>query len=306
MKILKSIYRLFILIVIMLLAGIVFGFFSFVHPLFDSFSHFRIHFMVIFMILLGILLPISSLKVRYMIMATIVCFVAYLWDIAYQSSPKVPLISCQKTLKMMQFNLRFDNTHLDQLGAYLQKESIDIATFQEVTYRHKATIEALKEHYPYQAYCEFATVGGEMIISKYPFTHQGHCLEKEGLLWQEIDAHQKIFTLVSLHLHWPYPFSQAEQIKLFSQELEQIHTPIIVAGDFNAAPWSFAVEQLAKASHSSVIEGVRWSIKLNTPMIPTWLPIDHILISKFDTQKIYVGEDLGSDHRPIVATLCYD
>lgn len=290
-----------LVIIVLLLIAIVLGFFSFLHPLCDSFAHFRIHFFIFLMVFLALLWPFASKKETYVIAVGILICVTYLGMIL---TKKHHPSSCQKTLKMIQFNLRFDNQHLDKLSAFLQKESIDIATFQEVTYKHKEKIEALKKMYPYQAYCEFATVGGVMLISKYPFTQKGGCLEKEGLVWREIAMEEKTFSLVSLHLHWPFPFSQAKQIDRLSQELENIQGPVIIAGDFNAVPWSYAVERLAQASHSKLIDGMRWSVNADILGIPVRLPIDHILVRDFTVSDIWVAPDLGSDHRPIVGTVC--
>ncbi|MEJ2528378.1 MAG: endonuclease/exonuclease/phosphatase family protein, partial [Sulfurovaceae bacterium] len=244
-------------------------------------------------------------KMRYIIAFIILSIFVYLYTLI-QRFDSIPSVVVKGHITMMQFNLRFDNKHIDKLKTYLSKESsIDVATFQEVTHAHKAKLEELRDKYPYQAYCEFATVGGEMILSKYPFTGNGGCVKGQGLVWREIDASNKKFSLVSLHLHWPYPYGQYNQITTLSKELEKIKGSIIVAGDFNAAPWSHAVDRIAKASQSRVISGIRWSIKVDTPIAPVWLPIDHILSSGFISEQITTGKDLGSDHLPILSTLVY-
>jgi len=302
----QLLYKVTIIGLAILFTVISLGFLSFLHPFFDSLSHFRIHFLIIFAFLLVVLFFMIRGKIRYAIVFTLLSIFVYLYILILEFEFITPsIIRKQEHITMMQFNLRFDNKHIDKLNTYLSKESsIDVATFQEVTYAHKAKLEELKDKYPYQAYCEFATVGGEMIISKYPFTGNGGCVKGQGLVWREIDTGNKKFSLVSLHLHWPYPYKQNNQITTLSKELEKIKGPIIVAGDFNAAPWSYAVERIAKASHSRIISGVRWSIKVNTPIVPVWLPIDHVL-SNFANKQITVGKDLGSDHLPILSTFIY-
>jgi len=165
-------------------------------------------------------------------------------------------------------------------------------------------LEELKPYYPYQAYCEFTTVGGEMILSKHPFTSKGGCLKGEGLVWREIEAKGKKFSLVSLHLHWPYPFEQYKQVGYFNEELKRIEGDIILAGDFNAVAWSHTAQRIAQSSRTIIPKGIRWSIKLQTPLYSIYLPIDHILASKtFDIQSIEVAQDLGSDHFPLLSTI---
>lgn len=143
-----------------------------------------------------------------------------------------------------------------------------------------------------------------MILSKFPFTDKGNCLKGKGLIWREIDAKGKKISLVSLHLHWPYPHGQFDQVTTLSEELEQIKGSKIIAGDFNAAPWSHTVERIATASNTDVLDGVRWSIKVDTPVMGIWLPIDHILVSDdLIVNEIKAGENLGSDHLPMLTII---
>jgi endonuclease/exonuclease/phosphatase (EEP) superfamily protein YafD len=300
---------MFIRLIYVLIFGstlvVLLGFLNTIHPFFDSLAHFRVHFLIILASLLILLFFMLRSKMRYIIAFIILSIFVYLYTLI-QRFDSIPSVVVKGHITMMQFNLRFDNKHIDKLKTYLSKESsIDVATFQEVTHAHKAKLEELRDKYPYQAYCEFATVGGEMILSKYPFTGNGGCVKGQGLVWREIDAGNKKFSLVSLHLHWPYPYDQYNQITTLSKELEKIKGSIIVAGDFNAAPWSHAVDRIAKASQSRVISGIRWSIKVDTPIAPVWLPIDHILSSGFISEQITTGKDLGSDHLPILSTFVY-
>ncbi len=144
-----------------------------------------------------------------------------------------------------------------------------------------------------------------MIISKFPFTGRGECLQDHGLVWREIAVGEHNVSVVSLHLHWPYPYPQYQQVSLFSPTLRKLQGSIIVMGDFNAVGWSHAVHRIQESSHTHIIDGVRWSIKITKiPYLPLWLPIDHVLLSPdIGVQSIQVGEDLGSDHRPILTTL---
>ena len=288
-----------------LMIAVLLGYFNEMHPFFDSLSHFRIYFLIISACLLVVWFFMIHSKMRYTIAFVLLSIFVYLYILIVRFEI-MPSIISKGHITMMQFNLRFDNKHIDKLRTYLSEaSSIDMVTFQEVTYAHKAKLEELKGQYPYQAYCEFATVGGEMILSKYPFTGNGGCAKGQGLVWREIDTGNKKFSLVSLHLHWPYPYGQYDQITTLSKELKKIKGPIILAGDFNAAPWSYAVERIAKASHSKIISGVRWSMKVDTPIAPVWLPIDHILSYGFFNEKITTGKDLGSDHLPILSTFVY-
>ena len=80
--------------------------------------------------------------------------------------------------------------------------------------------------------------------------------------------------------------------------------PLIVAGDFNATPWNRPMRRLVRESplrHAPGFWQPTW-----TAHVPVWLgiPIDHVLAAT-DCRVVdrRVGPDIGSDHRPVVATV---
>jgi len=56
--------------------------------------------------------------------------------------------------------------------------------------------------------------------------------------------------------------------------------PVILADDFNAAPWSHAVAKVAEASRTKMVPGIRMTIDVNAiPWLPSVpIPIDHALL----------------------------
>jgi endonuclease/exonuclease/phosphatase (EEP) superfamily protein YafD len=228
-------------------------------------------------------------------------------------------------LKHVQFNLNFRNQRIEDVKTFLKENSVDIVTLQEVTFSHKEALEKMKTEglsvefskdypyvgrkkgaYPYQQYCNFQSVGGVAILSKHPINIENSiCMEGQGLLSTEILINDKPLNVASVHLYWPFPYGQTEQVKTISQVFEHISTPLLIAGDFNAVAWSHTLSQIEKASHTKVVNGLRWSITLEKqlPLIPVMqLSIDHVLVSsELQVDNIYVGEDLGSDHLPVLS-----
>jgi endonuclease/exonuclease/phosphatase (EEP) superfamily protein YafD len=82
--------------------------------------------------------------------------------------------------------------------------------------------------------------------------------------------------------------------------------PAVVAGDFNATPWTPVVRRLSRLAHANdprVGRGWFPTWKANS-MILRW-PLDHVLT----TQQFALGEydvlpPFGSDHQAVLATLC--
>jgi len=102
-----------------------------------------------------------------------------------------------------------------------------------------------------------------------------------------------------------YYESRNRQLRNLSRVAKEWKGPLIIAGDFNTAMWSYSFKALEKTSG---LHNTRYGFGVS----PSWpsiasvfgIPIDHILVSKhFVTTDFKVGPSTGSDHRPIIVTL---
>jgi len=321
----------FFLYLILLASGLPFllGFLNDLHPLFDSYSHFRVHLLMVLLPTLLILAFFHEKRNSFIFLGLVVLGGLYLYFITqpFKAEPLDPKKT--HTLKHLQFNLNFKNRRMDDFKAYLKETKPDVVTLQEVTPEHIESLQELqynlylveftkkypflereKGEYPYQSYCKFQSVGGVAILSKYPINEEKSvCLEGKGLLWSQIIVDEQPINIVSIHTYWPYPHHQPEQIDLIKQVFQHITPPTLIAGDFNAAAWSHTVKEIERVSQTKVVEGMRWSIALEKQFsaIPNFkLAIDHVLLSKeFQVEEIFVEKGLGSDHFPIVSKTRY-
>lgn len=154
----------------------------------------------------------------------------------------------------------------------------------------------------------FQGVGGVAVLSRLPLAQGSSrgCLAKNGTAWLCIKLGKQAVTIASIHLHWPYPFSQYQQVSNLEMKLPNIMQPMILAGDFNAVPWSHSVNRLAKVSQTRVTPGLRFSFYLNMmgTILPIGLPIDHVFVSKdFVVKSIELGPRAGSDHYSVLANI---
>ena len=309
----KLIYIIFIGIAL----PFVLSFFNSIHPLFDSFSHFRVHLLLMLLPIMLILAFLHERKNRIIYFTLTLFGILYLYYINQPFKPHALSKEKTHTLKHIQFNLNFRNQKMDNFLSYLKESNADVITLEEVTLSHQAKLETLKGNskqkgaYPYQAYCKFyPVVGAVAILSKHPFVNENSaCLEGKGLQWSQILLNEQPINIVAIHTLWPFPYGQPQQIEEIKPVFKNIKGPTLIAGDFNAASWSYTIKQIEEASNTRVIEGMRWSIvlKKQLPLIPNFkLAIDHVLISdNFQVEKIFVEKDLGSDHLPIVSTMSY-
>ena len=201
---------------------------------------------------------------------------------------------------LMQHNLLFSNDARD-LVDYANSKAPDVITLQEVTTLAIPQLAALRPSYPYQVICPFAGIGGVAILSKFRFTtpQEAGCIEGLGVVSVGIDLPAGEVTVVSLHLHWPWPYRQSTQLGRLLPALEGLKGPVFLAGDFNMVPWSHVISQFEAVTNTRVIGGMRFTKSLLAEMVQ--LPIDHVFTPKGWPASAVVGPRLGSDHNSVIA-----
>ncbi len=89
--------------------------------------------------------------------------------------------------------------------------------------------------------------------------------------------------VAAIHFSWPWPRWQPHQLRYIEPELQKLNGPLIIAGDFNAAPWSNAVRRVEYASGARHLTGIggTWMTHLLPVTLAPYigLPIDQILVS---------------------------
>ncbi len=211
-------------------------------------------------------------------------------------------------INMVQFNLSYRNSNPNAVADFIRAADADVVTLQEVTGKAAKVMELLAKDYPTRIRCRYARVGSVAVLSRLPSASgeaQG-CVDGQGMTWIRVIAGGQELTVASLHLHWPWPYQQYRQIGELEKYLREMPRPILLAGDFNAAPWSHAVQRVATAAGASVAPGLRFSFGIEfSPWAPSLpIPIDHILLpGEVTPLHVRLGPAVGSDHRPIVARL---
>lgn len=276
------------------------GFAGSCHPLFDSLAHFRFHFTTLLIPVFLLLLLLKRCGAAWMVLL----FAAFS---VFSMNPLSPLsnLGGGTRLSLVQFNALFKNPTPQKAADWIKSEAPDVVTLQEVSRQSRAIMDVLKPELPYQVFCDFATVGGVAILSRHPII-VSKCVRGEGFAWARLDVNGKEVTVASLHLHWPWPYGQWQQISRLRPEMQAMPRPVFLAGDFNAAPWSAAVKEIAKATDTTIVSGLRLTLRIGPPPLGPmrFMPIDHVLIPKDAAfWDVNVGPQIGSDHHPVTALL---
>lgn len=218
-------------------------------------------------------------------------------------------------LKVLQINAGFRNPSTDKIASYVSAVDADIFTIEELTNARARILERLLDsRYPHKFIFPVDSGAGIAVFSKLPLQDpQAVYFADPGLpsIVTGIEIAEREVTLVVTH---PLSPSTSHGYRLRNRQLQAIAEArqkysdrLIVVGDLNVTSWSSSFSDLIAGT------GLRDSRK-GFGIQPTWpvlgvgrtalVPIDHVLVSEhFTVVSRRVGEDIGSDHFPIVVEL---
>lgn len=197
-------------------------------------------------------------------------------------------------LSIYQKNLLFRGVDQPAFLAEIAATSPDVLTLQEVSARNVSLLSALRNEFPTQHTCPFAAVGETAVLSRFPMV-PGSALCVNGLAALQVEAPIGAVWVVSVHLHWPWPYRQASHSRDLLAQIAALPGPVVVGGDFNMVPWSYHVRAFARAARGRIVRPVGATIwKARMP-----LPIDHV-IAPCGGQRDRRPR-LGSDHNGVLA-----
>jgi endonuclease/exonuclease/phosphatase (EEP) superfamily protein YafD len=287
---------------------IVLGFFGALHAAFDSLAHFRAH-LAAAMALLALPLLVTALR-REGLMALIFAtgaFSSALLGISPGFGKARASASGEPVYSLVQFNMNFRNQRQADFLRLLARLNPDIVLLQEAAPANRLWLERTRGIYAYQHYCPSTRrTGGTAILSRRPWvlgSGQG-CFSDGHAAVAQIDLGGRALDVVSLHSLWPWPHGQPQQLTDFEAIGRALGDTAIIAGDFNAAPWSNAVRRVARAANAEIHSpGPSW---LMWELPSAWrthfgLPIDQLLAKGVSvTSGPEVADEGGSDHAPVL------
>ena len=293
-----------------IVAGILAGHLGALHPALDSFAHLRVQFWML-AAAAGVALLLANLRVLGLVMLGVAAmsFAAtapYLrtpWSEERSLSPgdvagRIPFVALQQ-------NFRYDNPNADAFVDRVRATMPEVIALQEVRAPALAAIEVLAERYPHMHRCRGASAAGDVVLlSRRPFVGPRRCAP--GLAIASIELGGTRVGLGSLHLHWPWPFGQAEHIGTLAPHVPRIGAPGLLLGDFNAVPWSDAVARIAAMMDGAPVRGFGGTRV--DPDLPAWLrplwdiPIDQMIATP-DVEPVWTRSLplTGSDHDTLIA-----
>jgi endonuclease/exonuclease/phosphatase (EEP) superfamily protein YafD len=115
-------------------------------------------------------------------------------------------------------------------------------------------------------------------------------------------------------MDWPYPIArQQEEFKAAEEEANSVQGPLLVVGDFNSTPWSYALKgfEMATGLKRETRNLITYPLMITAPhrisgdgllkTIP-FLPLDQVYQRGITITELHRGAATGSDHLPVIFT----
>jgi endonuclease/exonuclease/phosphatase (EEP) superfamily protein YafD len=295
---------------ILLSVPLVLGFLGRFHPALDSFSHFRAH-IAVAMAVLALPLFFTALwrEAAMVLLLSLSAFATTLGvsQAFLSGAARAGGAETNNALySLIQLNLRYDNSDPAEVLRMVAREKPDIITVEEVSGQWQEKLKLLEGRYPYSQYCRRTGGWGVAILSRRPFVEgsRSGCVGGGIMAFARFDLGGAPLSVVALHLPWPWPFNQPGNISFIAPHLANQEGPLIVAGDFNAAPWSNAVRRVEAITGTRHIAGIGPTFaprQFPAGLIRHFgLPIDQVLTSPgIANARIAALYPVGSDHLPV-------
>ncbi len=292
-----------VVVVLLSLAGLAGGFWWAL----DLASHFRVQYFVILAGFAAVLLLVRAYRPAILFAAGAILNGALVLPL-YAAAPPDPPPSA-RVLRAMQINVQMVNTDHAAVLAGIRAADPDFVVLVEVDRRWAAGLAALSGAYPHAIAHPRNDAFGIALYSKHPLDRAE--IVRYGApgmpsVLAEIELDGRRFHLLGTHPLPPLGSAAARnrdaQLAAIAEAVRMLPHPVLLIGDLNVSPWSFHFSRLLR--HSGLRDGTR-----GRGFQPTWpaglppllIPIDHSLHSPgLQVVGRFVGEDVGSDHYPLV------
>jgi endonuclease/exonuclease/phosphatase (EEP) superfamily protein YafD len=222
-------------------------------------------------------------------------------------------------LRVLHFNVWTENFDPRRTAQAIIDSGADVVLMQEGAGTMSSQFGRIRAAYPYQAACRRLWVCGQVIWSKRPIERWGALVPRPplqpdslGVVWARITAPDgKPALLVTTHLNWPVPPGQqaSQRAKLVRYLATLPKDDMILSGDFNSTPWSFALRRLdgglrpldrkTRAYFSWPANVARMRRAFPLPL----MPIDHVYAGpNWRTTKLRRLPRQASDHYAVMAS----
>lgn len=247
---------------------------------------------------------------RWAATATLLIGMAGVQIASYPQVAPVAAPAAERSVRLLVYNIYHLNDDLDAVVATVRRYDPDVVFLMEYSDAVQGAIEGAFADYPHRLIRPSRFTMGLALFSRLPIeAAEVHRPEETRIPVFEVRlrAASGVFTFVGGHPWAPQPQWGAlhrSQMELITRVAEAAAPPLIVAGDFNAAPWSHTMRALAERATVRLVRRELGLTKTFRPVPGFGLPLDHVLVSAaWQVLALEYGPPGGSDHTPLIIDL---
>ena len=287
------------------------------HWLLDLCAHFRWQYLLAMALGLA-----AALVVRRRGLALILVMVSLInaWSLVMATGPATAQAGLgldagedPTALKLLVVNIHLANQDLDRLLTLIERESPAVVGIIELSPHAAGVLAVLDQRYPASRVEPRDDPFGIGVWSRLPQSRIDP-VSMPPLDLPALQLHWSDPQPASLWLVHPFPPIGGDATGwrnaqlTYTGELIRGDPDAVLAGDFNATPWSAAYRHLREVAGLFDSSAAEWPW-------PTWfgpsrwsgvlaVPIDHVLHgAAWRVRSHRIGPDIGSDHRPLIVEL---
>lgn len=229
------------------------------------------------------------------------------WWTAGSRLPPTTETSRHASFQVISANVHLRTMSPERLIAWTRESPADVLVLIEVSPAYARALAGWPD-YPHRVVEPGDDPFGIAVLSRHPFASQAILRDARGIASIDVDLDTPNGCVALRAMHPMPPISPEDKVtrdRFLAASVDALAArgrPALVAGDFNATPWSSGFVRVMAAGWQRA-----------TGLAPTWptrgqgvvgIAIDHIVASphwrRVDSAR---GPDLGSDHYPVRAML---
>lgn len=301
------------LIQILIIISWAFGYLGARWWIFDLFSHFKIHYVVgSASVLAGALYyqDHSLAILSYVFLMGVLLASRLMAEILdFKKTKKIKDIS--STVTLMSFNVWKDNENYSATIDHIRRTQPDIVGLYETNSQWEKAFGSLRDIYPHQIFYPGKGRFGMTLLSKYPVQERNAPQtnpQRVIVASVTIPSSNRALHIYALHPYSPegrrHALTRNHQLREMETWVnENADCPMVIMGDFNASPWSHPLKSILKR-HKLVVTKPHKCGTWPSLLGEFGIPIDHILTKNVVANTNgHIGPHLGSDHRPVHASI---
>jgi endonuclease/exonuclease/phosphatase (EEP) superfamily protein YafD len=220
---------------------------------------------------------------------------------------------CQgPALRVATVNLWYRSRDATHALAWLAAHPADVVVLQEVTAEWADVLSVTGDLYPHRATQPRQDPYGIGLLSRWPIVRVDYVdFADDGRpsVVATIDVDGRRVQVIGLHTAWPVlrnlQLARDRALSRAAALARESTLPTVIAGDFNLTPYAPAFRRLERdAGMRDALAHRAWRPTWQASFWPLALPIDHVLVpGGACVQSATIGDDVGSDHRPVYVAL---